>query len=217
MHVTVYGIPEKPAAIIFDIDGTLYTNEEYIQNQIDSQIRRFAETRSLEGLKARNMIFSYRDEWAKLNGGKRPSLGNVLKDLGVPISETVEWRKELIKPERFLSADKKLAETLAALAASYKLLCLTNNPVSVGRKTLEVLGADPFISGIIGLDTCGLSKPDPKIFELAAKRADASVDRCISVGDRYDIELAVPVETGMGAILVNGVHDVYELPAILKK
>ena len=217
MHVTVYGIPEKPAAIIFDIDGTLYTNEEYIQNQIDSQIRRFAETRALEGLKARNMIFSYRDEWAKLNGGKRPSLGNVLKDLGVPISETVEWRKELIHPERFLSADKKLAETLAVLAASYKLLCLTNNPVSVGRKTLEVLGADPFISGIIGLDTCGLSKPDPKIFELAAKRAEASVDRCISVGDRYDIDLAVPVETGMGAILVNGVHDVYELPAILKK
>lgn len=217
MHVTVYGIPEKPAAIIFDIDSTLYTNEEYIQNQIDSQIRRFAETRGLEGLKARNMIFSYRDEWAKLNGGKRPSLGNVLKDLGVPISETVEWRKELIHPERFLSADKKLAETLAVLAASYKLLCITNNPVSVGRKTLEVLGADPFISGIIGLDTCGLSKPDPKIFELAAKRADASVDRCISVGDRYDIDLAVPVETGMGAILVNGVHDVYELPAILKK
>jgi len=114
--VTVYGIPEKPAAIIFDIDGTLYTNEEYIQNQIDSQIRRFAETRGLEGLKARNMIFSYRDEWAKLNGGKRPSLGNVLKDLGVPISETVEWRKELIHPERFLSADKKLAETLAVQA-----------------------------------------------------------------------------------------------------
>ena len=215
--MTVYGIPEKPAAIIFDIDGTLYTNETYIQDQIAAQIRRFAETRGFDELKARNMIFSYRDEWAKLNGGKRLSLGNVLKDLGVPISETAEWRKELIHPERYLRADTKLAETLAVLAASYKLLCITNNPVAVGRKTLEVLGADPFISGIIGLDTCGLSKPDPKIFELVAKRAASSVEQCISVGDRYDIDLAVPVEMGMGAILVNGAEDVYELPAILKK
>ena len=86
----------------------------------------------------------------------------------------------------------------------------------MGRKTLTALGADPFFSGVIGLDTCGISKPDIKIFDLAAKQASVSVDSCISIGDRYDIDVAVPLEMGMGGILVDSVHDVYKLPDVLE-
>jgi len=213
--MTIYSIPEKPAALIFDIDGTLYTNEAYMHEQTDCQIRRFAETRNLDIEKARDMVFSYREEWAKLHDGKRRSLGNVFKDLGVSINESIAWRKELIEPGRYLKTDAKLCETLKLLSASFKLICLTNNPAVTGRKTLEALGADPFIGEVVGLDTAGMSKPDVKLFELAAKRADAPVERCISIGDRYDIDLAVPLEMGMGAVLVDGVEDVYTLPNIL--
>ena len=38
---------------------------------------------------------------------------------------------------------------------------------------------------------------------------------CLSVGDRYDIDLALPLELGMGAVLVQGVEDVYRLPELL--
>ncbi|MGI5173800.1 HAD family hydrolase [Treponema sp. OMZ 840] len=213
--MTIYSIPEKPAALIFDIDGTLYTNARYIKEQTDCQIRRFAETRNLDLKKARKMVKSYREEWAKLHGGKQRSLGNVLKDMGVPISESIAWRKELIDPAHYLKTDKKLCAVLARLAESHKLICITNNPVSVGRKTLKALGADPFFSGVIGLDTCGISKPDIKIFELAVKQAAASVERCISIGDRYDIDIALPLEMGMGGILVEGVKDLYTLENVL--
>lgn len=215
--MTIYRIPEKSEALIFDIDGTLYSNAKYMKAQTDCQIRRFAETRNLDLKKARKMIKSYREEWAKLNGGKQISMGNVFKDMGVPISESIAWRKELIDPARYLKADKKLCDALANLCASYKLICVTNNPVSVGRKTLTVLGADPFFSGVLGLDTCGISKPDVKIFDLAAKQAGVSVDRCISIGDRYDIDIAVPLEMGMGGILVDGVRDVYTVLNVLGK
>lgn len=214
--MTIYRIPEKPAALIFDIDGTLYTNAKYIKEQTDCQIRRFAETRGFDVKKARKMVKSYREEWAKLHGGKRLSLGNVLKDMGVPIAESIAWRKELLDPAPYLKIDKKLNAALARLAESYKLVCVTNNPVSVGRKTLTALGADPFFSGVIGLDTCGISKPDIKIFDLAAKQASVSVDSCISIGDRYDIDVAVPLEMGMGGILVDSVRDVYKLPNVLE-
>ncbi|WP_428770790.1 HAD family hydrolase [Treponema sp. HNW] len=213
--MTIYRIPEKTAALIFDIDGTLYSHTKYIKEQTDCQIRRFAETRNLELKKALKMVKSYREEWAKLHGGKQLSMGNVLKDMGVPISESIAWRKELIEPARYLKADKKLCDALANLSASYKLICVTNNPVSVGRKTLTALGADPFFSGVLGLDTCGISKPDVKIFDLAAKQAGVSVERCISIGDRYDIDIAVPLEMGMGGILVDGVKDVYKLHSVL--
>ena len=165
--MTVYRIPENLKTIIFDIDGTLYKNDEYVNEQIDSQIRAFAQSRNFSNEKARQMVNSYRD-------------------------------------------------SLKELAAVYRLLCITNNPASIGRKTLEILGAQPFISEIIGFDTCKTAKPDPKVFELALKRAATPVEQCISVGDRYDIDIAVPLEMGMGGILVSGVQDVYKLKNVLE-
>jgi phosphoglycolate phosphatase/putative hydrolase of the HAD superfamily len=35
------------------------------------------------------------------------------------------------------------------------------------------------------------------------------------VGDRYDIDIDLPLKLGMGGILVDGVKDVYKLPGIL--
>jgi phosphoglycolate phosphatase/putative hydrolase of the HAD superfamily len=34
------------------------------------------------------------------------------------------------------------------------------------------------------------------------------------VGDRYDIDLALPLEMGMGAILVDGAADCRDLPEL---
>jgi phosphoglycolate phosphatase/putative hydrolase of the HAD superfamily len=39
---------------------------------------------------------------------------------------------------------------------------------------------------------------------------------CVSVGDRYDIDLALPLELGMGGILVDGVSDVCRLPQVFE-
>ncbi|GHV96069.1 hypothetical protein AGMMS50293_23890 [Spirochaetia bacterium] len=53
-----------------------------------------------------------------------------------------------------------------------------------------------------------------KVFRLPEHCA-AAPECCLSVGDRYDMDLARPRELGMGGILVDGVADVYGLPALL--
>ncbi len=213
--MTIYHIPEDLKAIIFDIDSTLYTNEEFANSQNDVQIKRFAEMKNLAYEDAKKMVSSYQEEWAKLNGGKKLSLGNTFVDLGVSIEESIQMRKELVIPENFLSEDEALVEALRNLSKNYAIACVTNNPVSVARKTLACLGADAVISEIIGLDTCNSSKPDTKMYELAAKRLGVQVEQCISVGDRYDIDLAAPLAMGMGAILVDNVKDIYNLEKML--
>ena len=40
---------------------------------------------------------------------------------------------------------------------------------------------------------------------------------CISIGDRFDIDLSLALSLGMGGILVSGVEEVWELPRILPK
>ncbi len=213
--MTIYHIPETLKAIIFDIDSTLYTHEEFANAQNDVQIQRFAQLRGLQYEDAKKMVLSYQEEWAKLNGGKKLSLGNTFVDLGVSIEESIQWRKELVTPEKYLTIDEELIETLRDLSKEFTLICVTNNPVSVARKTLACLGADAVISEIIGLDTCMSSKPDKKMYELAAKRAGVPVETCLSVGDRYDIDIATPLEMGMGGILVENVKDVYNLKKML--
>lgn len=213
--MTIYKIPENLKAIIFDIDSTLYTNEAYAFEQVDVQIRRFAKQRKIAEDAARTMINDFRKKWSAAHGGKKISLGNAFTHFGVSIEESIEMRRTLLFPERFLKKDERLIQTLAELKKNYALICITNNPVLPARKTLAALGVDALIPDIIGLDTCGKSKPAPAPFLLAAQTTGAQPDECLCIGDRYDMDIALPLELGMGGILVTGVADVYQLPALL--
>lgn len=211
---TIYKIPEKIKTIIFDIDSTLYTSESYAIEQVDIQIRHIAKKLGMTNREARNMISEFRRKWKKEHGGKI-SLGNTLVHFGISIQESIEIRKNLLEPEKFLSKDKKLYETLLKLKEKYRLICVTNNPVLPAKKTLSAIGIENLIPEIIGLDTCGKSKPAKEPFLLAAEKTSAKPEECLSVGDRYEIDISLPLELGMGGILVSGVQDVYRLPEIL--
>ena len=211
----LYNVPSGLKAIIFDIDSTLYTNAEYAFEQVDCQVRRFASLRGITNDQARKMVADYRKKYAAENGGKKVSLSNTLRSFGVSIEQSVQWRRELIEPADFLGADKRLQEALAALSARCKLLCVTNNPVLPAQKTLDVLGVADLIEVLVGLDTCNLSKPAKEPFERAAKEAGVPFDKIVSVGDRYDLDLAPALELGMGGVLVRGVEDVYRLPELI--
>ena len=69
-------------------------------------------------------------------------------------------------------------------------------------------------SVLVGLDDTLSGKPSPGPFEETARRLGLAPARCVSVGDRFDVDLAPAMELGMGAILVDGVEDVYELPSL---
>ncbi len=211
----IYRIPSQTKTIIFDIDGTLYTNKLYVFEQVDVQIRHFAHLRGIHESEARTLIHDYRKKWSAEHGGRSISLGNTFTAFGIPIEESVHWRETLLSPEHYLHEDKQLVQTLKELSAKYKLICVTNNPVAAARKTLDVIGVSELLPDIIGLDTCNKSKPAREPLELAAKLTGAGLEECLSIGDRYDIDVALPLELGMGGIVVTGVEEIYLLPGTL--
>lgn len=213
--VRIYRIPGHCRAVLFDIDSTLYTNPAYAFEQVDVQIRHFAGQRGISPEKARSMISEFRRKWSEENGGRKISLGNALTHFGVSIEESVRMRETLLEPAQFLKRDERMIETILALKKKYTLICVTNNPVLPARKTLEAIGIAGLIPDIIGLDTCGKSKPAREPFLLAARTAGCAPENCLSVGDRYDLDIALPLELGMGGILVSGAEGVYRLPEIL--
>lgn len=214
----LFNLTKKPKVLIFDIDSTLYTNSEYAHEQIDSQIRYFSELRGITADEGRNLVLTFRKNWAKENGGKKISLGNLLTNFGISIEESIEWRKKLFDPKKYIKKDEKLIQTLKILSKEFYLICVTNNPVVQGRNTLEALGVSSIIKEIIGLDTTLKSKPALENFnkavELSQKELNSKLkyEDFTSIGDRFDIDLDLPLKLGMSAILVNGVEDVYSLP-----
>lgn len=211
----IYKIPTEIKTIIFDIDSTLYTSPAYAHEQVDCQVRHFAELRGISHDEARKMVADFRHKWAAEHDGQKISLGNLLTYFGIPIETSIEWRKTLLEPKNFLGRDENLIKTLEVLKKRYKLICVTNNPVLPARKTLEAIGISGFFPEIIGLDTCHVSKPAREPFALAAEKTGAKAEECLSVGDRYDIDLALPLEMGMGGMLVTGVEDVWTLSDLL--
>ncbi len=214
----IYKIPTDLKAFIFDIDSTLYTNPAYAFEQVDCQVRQFAKERGITADEARKMVADYRKQFAAEHNGSKVSLGNTLLAFGVPISQSVQWRRELLEPSDFLGRDNKLIETLAILQEKYQLICVTNNPVLPARKTLDAIGVSEFFPQIVGLDTCLKSKPAIEPFQTAVEwlskssKEEIKAENCLAVGDRYDMDIALPLEMGMGGILISGVEEVYQIP-----
>ena len=209
----IYKIPTDLRAFIFDIDSTLYTNQAYAFEQVDCQVRQFAKDRGITADEARRMVADYRKKFAAEHNGSKVSLGNTLLAFGVPIEQSVQWRRELLEPADFLGRDDRLIETLTALQSKYQLICVTNNPVLPARKTLDAIGVSDFFPEIVGLDTCFKSKPALEPFQTAVERLGGGIkaENCLAVGDRYDMDIALPLEMGMGGILVSGVEEVYQI------
>jgi len=210
----VYKLPLEftNPALLFDMDNTLYTHDEYAKTQIDLPVKCLAEKEGKSFEQMNNEVTQYRKNWARDHNGQAISLSNTFLALGVSIEENIRWRDECFRPEDYLKQDAQLRCVLQVLASRFNLAVVTNNTVSVAARTLSVLGVDGIIKNIVGLDTVKVSKPDKSHFLKAAELCGAPAEQCISIGDRYDIDIALPLEMGMGGILVDNVEDVYKLP-----
>lgn len=210
----VYKLPAELTnpALLFDMDCTLYTHDEYAKTQIDLPVKRLAEKKGKTFEQMNVEVSQYRKNWAQAHSGQSISLSNTLLAFGVSMEENILWRDELFRPEDYLAPDAQLRCVLQVLASRFSLAVVTNNTVSVTVRTLSVLGIDDILQKIVGLDTVKVSKPDKVHFLKAAELCGTSIEQCISIGDRYDIDIALPLEMGMGGILVDSVEDVYKLP-----
>lgn len=207
-------LPEVPLALVFDLDSTLYEHPGYAAFQEKVLVDRLAAERGESPETTRGVLASLRAE-RTARAEPRTSLGNLFAALGADIATSVRWREELIRPGEWLAEDPELARTLARLTARFPLALVTNNPRLVGERSLAALGVRTHFSVVIGLDDSLRSKPDPASFILAAGRLGLAPGGCVSIGDRHDVDLAPALAAGYGgAILVEGVADVYGLPAV---
>lgn len=200
------------AALVFDMDGTLYENLDYYRFQESSQVERLAGFLGISPSEAAERLGAAR-EARRAAALPATSMANHFLTLGVDMPSIIRWREEALDPRQWLTADSRLDAALALLARRFRLALLTNNPRSVGRASLQALGVAARFEQVIGLDDTGKSKPSAEPFIAACRGLGLPFSSCVSIGDRQDVDIEPALALGMGGILVRGARDVYELPA----
>ena len=211
----IFSLPSQVSALLFDIDNTLYSNDEYYTLQSELLIRRFAEWKDIRIDDALRLIAAEKKRYATENDGEENSIGKTLFALGVSLETSAGWRTELFNPDNYLSSDERTVRTIRELSSRFAVAAVTNNTVEVGKKTLRALDLHTLIPLVVGVDTCFVAKPAADPFEAALRLLDTSPGHAVSIGDRYEVDLRVPLSMGMGGVLIEGLPDVYKLPVIL--
>lgn len=102
-------------------------------------------------------------------------------------------------------------DALSALkAAGWRMGIVSDAIVTPGshlRRLLAARGMDRFFDAFVFSDEAGASKPDPRVFELAASGLGVPVSSLIHVGDREANDVAGPHGVGARAVLYVGAKD----------
>jgi FMN phosphatase YigB (HAD superfamily) len=208
-------LPSIINGLLFDVDLTLYSNKDYYESQKQLLVNELALESGLPYEEALLEINRFRDEYALDHGGRKPALGKIFLNYGISVEKSCEWRTKLFKPEDYLCHDSKLVETMEVLQSKYAIAAVTNNTTEIVNRTLSILGVKKYFSVVIGLDRSLSVKPSMIPFEMAAKDLDIPVSELVSIGDRLEIDIELPVKNGMGGILVENMEEVYSLPSLL--
>jgi len=88
-------------------------------------------------------------------------------------------------------------ELMAAVAPTHRVHIITNGFEEVQHRKVAASGLAPFIDVLLTSEQAGASKPDPRIFHLAMKRAGATAAESLMVGDSAGNDIAGARGVGM--------------------
>jgi len=183
-----------PAALVFDMDGTLIDSRRDIRTAVNRMRAglglpplALAEVVGMVGEGARKLVERAIAPEARPEVVDRALAGYLADYQEVALATTRPY--------------DGVPEMLALLAAAYPLALLSNKGEAISRRILEALGLAPFFRLVLGGDSLPTRKPDPAGLRLAAERLGLAPDDLLLVGDTW-IDAATAAAAGCPFLLV---------------
>ncbi len=221
--------------ITFDLDDTLYDNrpvleraERVLHAWLARRYPRVVEHFDITGLRR------LRSRVAEAHPHLQHDLSVIRKLTLSQAAQACGYEDELVEPafQVFLRARNQVqmyADVLPALGAlrpRYALGALTN-----GNADIEQLGLAPLLQFSVCAADVGAAKPNPQIFNEAARRLGTPPEHLVHVGDDPLRDVAGAAAAGLGTIWVNRageawpggpeadaeVRSLSDLPAVLSR
>ena len=144
-------------------------------------------------------------------GGHRPR-GEFLAALAartgydVPVPEFLDSYNEALAGSYRMTAEARAALD-AARATGWSLAVVTNGPTAVQSRKIEASGLVDLVDAVCISEEVGARKPDPLIFETAARRAGVTLDGAWMLGDNLDADIAGAHRVGARSVWVKRDYD----------
>lgn len=202
-------------AVIFDLWGTLVDELRHPEaNRLVYQ-QKIHESADLLGLERDGFARSWAAGSAGRMVGAFPSIEAALMDICRGLgAEPDEKRVQAAAAVRFEYIRDALAprpgavETMSTLKRSgYKIGVISNCSEEVSR-LWSATPFGPLVDAAVLSSDVGLSKPDPRIYELATRELGVQAGQCLYVGDGSSSELTGASKVGMTAVLMRAPNDV---------
>lgn len=94
-------------------------------------------------------------------------------------------------------------ELLDYLKPKYHLHLITNGFQEVQHTKLSGSGMEPYFETLTVSEEVGVKKPNPEIFEYALRKAGATPEESLMIGDEMDVDIDGARAAGMDQILFN--------------
>ena len=204
----------KYHAVIFDLFGTLVDNTEFLDVSGAEYNRTLSNVAAALSVPEPDLLRLWSGTVHERDSGFFPTMEDyfqyICRESGVradaqQIAHAVELRIDYLRGA--LTPRSGTIETLTELRASgHKIGLISDCSLEVSILWAKTPFA-PLVDVAVLSAEVGLTKPDPRIFEIACQRLQASPDCCLYVGDGGSRELTGASTFGMDVVLIRASND----------
>lgn len=227
----------RPAAILFDVDGTLIDDASSVAAALRSFHAAYGDTLglSLNDLSPRwskllNFHFArYLAGEISMQEQRRARILDLFKSTKLNLTPSGADAVFAVYEQRYRESWTAFPDAVPALSAlrPYELAVLTNGDLEQQTQKLQATGLARYFRGIFASSEIGLAKPHPDAFLISCSRLGIDPWRCVHVGDSLDIDvrgsasaglMSMWLDRGLSGRTVAGsrmIHSLVELPALM--
>jgi phosphoglycolate phosphatase len=175
---------DRPAALVFDLDGTLIDS----RRDITTAVNRMRAELALPPIPLETVVTMV-GEGARLLVERALGPGFPPDGIDRALARYLAHYEDVCLDET--EAYPGIEEMLEELRGRYPLALLSNKGEALSRRVLAGLGLSRFFGEILGGDSLPTRKPDPAGLRVLAERLGVPLERLLLVGDTWiDAETA---------------------------
>ena len=190
-------------AVFFDLDDTLFAHRASVARGIVGHIRAIGGFEAVDDATAITLWHALEEEHyhsylagrLDFEGQRRARARDFAAAHGITLDAPGPWFDEYF--ERYREAWHLHDDTLPLLSVldGYVLGIITNGEPAFQQRKLDQVGLH--FDLVVASGGVGFTKPDPRIFALAAAQAGVAVSECAYVGDRFETDALGSAAAGM--------------------